>query len=267
MIRIVAAFGLCALSLIPLVWMVATSFKPPAEYVSTSIALWPQDPTLAHYRVLLDGGMWRLGLNSIVVALGTVALSLLAGLPAAYALARFELPKRFDIVFLGFVLVIKLAPPIALAIPLYQVLRALGLLDSHLGLILANQILALPFAIWMLLGFVRDVPYSFEEAAMLDGAGFVKRLVEIVVPLLMPGLVATAVFVAIMSWNEFLFALLFIQTPSKFTLPAFIATLINEDETLWGKLSAMGLIASLPVLLAVGLVRRGLTREVSVDQH
>ena len=102
---------------------------------------------------------------------------------------------------------------------------------------------------------------------MLDGAGFVKRLVEIVVPLLMPGLVATAVFVAIMSWNEFLFALLFIQTPSKFTLPAFIATLINEDETLWGKLSAMGLIASLPVLLAVGLVRRGLTREVSVDQH
>jgi multiple sugar transport system permease protein len=267
MIRVAAAFALCALSLVPLLWMVATSFKPPAEYVSTSIALWPQTPTLEHYRLLAETGMWRLGLNSIVVAVGTVALALLAAFPAAYALARFALPKRFDLVFLGFVLVIKLAPPIALAIPLYQVLRALGLLDSHLGLILANQIYALPFAIWMLIGFVRDVPFAFEEAAMIDGAGFLKRLVEIVAPLLMPGLVATGVFVAIMSWNEFLFALLFIQTPSNFTLPAFIATLINEDETLWGRLSAMGLLASLPVLLAVGLVRRGLTREIATDQH
>lgn len=267
MIRVAAAILLCTLSLVPLVWMVATSFKPPAEYVSTSIALWPRAPTLEHYRALAATGMWRLGLNSIVVAAGTVALALLAALPAAYALVRLSLPRRFDAVFLAFVLVIKLAPPIALAIPLYQVLRAFGLLDTHLGLILVNQVHALPFAIWMLLGFVRDVPFVFEEAAMLDGAGLAKRMRDIVAPLLMPGLVATGVFVAIMSWNEFLFALLFIQTPSNFTLPAFIATLINEDETLWGRLSAMGLLASIPVLLAVGLVRRGLTREVAIDQH
>ena len=102
---------------------------------------------------------------------------------------------------------------------------------------------------------------------MMDGAGFLRRMVDIVAPLLMPGLVATGVFVAIMSWNEFLFALLFVQTPSNFTLPAYIATLITEDETLWGRLSAIGLLASLPVLAVIGLVRRGLLREVSVDQH
>lgn len=267
MIRIIAAVALTLASLLPIIWMVATSFKPPLEYVSTSIALWPDNPTLAHYQALLQSGAWWLGFNSMVVAIGTVALSLATALPAAYALARLPLPKRLDLVFLGFVLVIKLAPPIALAIPLYQMLRAFGLYDSHLGLVLVNQIYALPFAIWMLLGFVRDVPVAFEEAAMMDGAGYLKRMRDIVVPLLMPGLIATAVFVAIMSWNEFLFALLFVQTPSKFTLPAYIATLINEDETLWGRLAAIGLLASLPVLAAVGLVRRGLLRDIATDQH
>lgn len=267
MIRIAAAWVVVLIGLAPLIWMGATSFKPPADYVSTSISLWPQTPTLMHYQALLETSAWRLGLNSLFVAAGTVLVSLAAALPAAYALVRLSLPRKLDLVFLGFVLVIKLAPPIAFAIPLYQLLRALRLIDSHLGLVLVNQIYALPFAIWMLLGFVRDVPVAFEEAAMMDGAGFVRRTIDIVAPLLMPGLIATAVFVAIMSWNEFLFALLFVQTPSNFTLPAYIATLITEDETLWGRLSAIGLIASLPVLAAVGLVRRGLLREVSVDLH
>jgi multiple sugar transport system permease protein len=267
MIRAFAAFAIALLSLLPLIWMVATSFKPPLEYVSTSISLLPREPTLAHYRALAEAELWRQGLNSIVVAIGTVALALLTALPAAYGLVRLHLPKRLDLLFLGFVLVIKLAPPIALAIPLYQLLRAIGLIDSLAGLIIVNQIYALPFAIWMLLGFVRDVPVAFEEAAMMDGAGFLRRMRDIVMPLLMPGLIATGVFVAIMSWNEFLFALLFVQTPSNFTLPAYIATLINEDETLWGRLAAIGLLASLPVLASVGLVRKGLLRDIATDQH
>lgn len=267
MIRLFAACAIALVSLLPLIWMAATSIKPPLEYVSPSIALWPQAPTLEHYHALAETGAWRLGLNSVVVALGTVALALAVSLPAAYALARMAFPRKLDLLFLGFVLVIKLCPPIVLAIPLYQTLRLTGLMDTLAGLILVNQIHALPFAIWMLLGFVRDVPVSFEEAAMIDGAGFLKRMADIVVPLLMPGLIATGVFVAIMSWNEFLFALLFVQTPSNFTLPAYIATLITEDETLWGRLAAIGLLSSLPVLAAIGLVRRGLLREVSTDQH
>jgi multiple sugar transport system permease protein len=112
----------------------------------------------------------------------------------------------------------------------------------------------------MLLGFVRDVPLAYEEAAMVDGAGLGRRLATVVLPIMLPGLISTAVFLMILSWNEFLYALLFIQTPSKFTLPTYIATLITEDETFWGKLAAIGFLASLPILAVVGVVQRGLTR-------
>lgn len=139
-------------------------------------------------------------------------------------------------------------------------LRALGLLDTLLGLILVYQVYCLPFAIWMLIGFVRDVSVSYEEAALMDGAGLFARLATVVLPIMTPGLIATGVFLLILSWNEFVYALLFIQTPSKFTLPTYIATLITEDETFWGRLAAIGFLASLPILALVGVVQKGLTR-------
>lgn len=259
-VRPVAAIAVTAVMLLPIVWMVGTSLKPPIEYVSPSVDLLPDAPTLAHYRQLIGDDVLGKVWNSVVVAFGSTALALAAGFPAAYALARLSLPRRLDAAFLLFVLLVKLAPPIVLAIPLYQVLRALGLLDTLAGLILVYQVYALPFAIWMLLGFVRDVPRSYEEAARIDGAGLLKRLVTVVLPIMTPGLVATAVFLMILSWNEFVYALLFVQSPSRFTLPTYIATLITEDETFWGRLAAIGFLASLPILALVGVVQRGLTR-------
>ena len=259
-VRVGAAYGAVALFLLPVVWMVATSFRLPIDYVSTSISLWPSTPTLDHYRALIADDVLGKALNSAIVASGATALSLLAGLPAAYALVRLRFPAKLDLAFLIFVLLVKLMPPISLAIPLYQVLRLFGLLDTLPGLILVYQIYTLPFAIWMLLGFIRDVPLEYEEAAMIDGARLWHRLRRIVLPLMMPGVIATAVFVAIMCWNEFAYALLFIQTPSRFTLPTYIATLITEDETFWGKLSAIGFLSSLPILLIVGFVQKRLTR-------
>ena len=111
----------------------------------------------------------------------------------------------------------------------------------------------------MLIGFVRDVPISYEEAALIDGASLLQRMTRVVVPIMLPGLTATAIFLMILSWNEFVYALLFIQTPSKFTLPTYIATLITEDETFWGRLAAIGLLASLPILALVGVVQKKLT--------
>lgn len=246
---------------LPILWMAGTSLKPPLEYVSTSVDLVPDAPTLAHYRELLwEDDILGKVLNSLIVATGSTLLALAAGFPAAYALVRLELPRHFDKAFLLFVLLIKLSPPIVLAIPLYQVLRSVGLLDSLGGLILVYQVYALPFAIWMLIGFVRDVPNSYEEAALMDGAGLLTRLITVVLPIMRPGLIATAVFLVILSWNEFVYALLFVQTPSKFTLPTFIATLITEDETFWGRLSAIGFLASIPIFLMVGAVQHGLTR-------
>lgn len=256
-------YAVTAVFLVPIIWMIGTSLKPPIEYVSQTVDLLPDAVTLEHYRQLIEDDILGKLANSLIVAFGSTLLALAAGFPAAYALVRLQLPKRFDMGFLLFVLLIKLAPPIVLAIPLYQVLRGLGLLDTLPGLILVHQIYALPFAIWMLIGFIRDVPKSYEEAAVMDGAGLFQRLTTIVLPIMLPGLIACAVFLMILSWNEFVYALLFIQTPSNFTLPTYIATLITEDETFWGRLSAIGFLASLPILVFVGMVQKGLTKGFS----
>ena len=253
-----AAYLATLLMLFPILWMVRTAFESTGD-VSRGLALWPTTFTLANIEAVLAPQILGKLANSVIVAIGSTALALLAGFPAAYALARGGFPRQLDKLFLVFVLVLKLTPPISLAIPLYQVLGLLGLLDSLAGLILVYQVYSLPFAIWMLLGFVRDVPEAYEEAAMIDGAGLMQRLTTIVLPVMAPGLTATAVFLAILSWNEFLYALLFIQSPSRFTLPTYIATLITEDQVFWGQLSAIGLLASLPVLAMVGVVQRALT--------
>ncbi len=259
----VLVYAVTLFLLLPIIWMLGTSLKPPLEYISTSVDLWPDNITLAHYRQLIADDVVGKLINSLIVAFGSTSLALFAGFPAAYALVRLNLPKYLDNGLLLFVLIIKLSPPIVLAIPLYQVLRLFGLLDTLPGLILVYQVYALPFAIWMLLGFIRDVPLTYEEAATMDGANMFVRLTTVVIPVMLPGLIATAVFLVILSWNEFIYALLFIQTPSKFTLPTYIATLITEDETFWGQLAAIGFLSSLPILALVGVVQKGLTRGFS----
>jgi len=259
-LRIAVVYLVTVAMMWPILWMVTTSFKPAGEYVSTSIDVLPVAPTLVHYWTLFEADIWGKVANSLIVTLGATALSLLVGIPAAYALVRLRLPARLDAAFLLFVLLIKLAPPLVLAIPLYQVLRAFGLMDTLGGLVLVYQVYTLPFAIWMLLGFVRDVSPAYEEAALMDGASLGTRLVTIVLPLMAPGIAATSVLLMILAWNEFAYALLFIQTPSKFTLPTYIATLITEDETFWGRLMGIGLIASLPILLMLAVFQRWLVR-------
>lgn len=256
----VLALLVVALMLLPVVWMVSTSVKPPGDYVSTSTALLPERVTFEHYRALWQEGFAIRLWNSVVVTVGATLLSLIAGLCAAYALVRFRMPARLDVGFLLFVLVVKLMPPIVVAIPLFQILRALQLIDTHLGLILTYQVYTLPLAIWLLLGFVREVPLEVEEAAALDGASTLQTIAWVVLPVMRPGLIAATVLIAVVAWNEFLFALLFVQTPSNFTLPIYIATFITENETLWGKLMAIGCQASLPLIAAVAYLQRHLMR-------
>lgn len=266
-LRIALALFVAGLFALPLLWMLATSVKPVGEYMASPAALLPQAPTFEHYVAIGEARVGRAALNSVIVTVGATLLALLASFPAAYALARLRFHRRLDAAFLVFVLLVKLTPPIVLAVPLYQVLRTLGLLDTLLGLILVSQIYALPFAIWMLLGFIRDVPMALEEAARMDGARLPQVMRDILIPVLAPGLAATGVLVAIACWNEFLFAFLFVQSPANFTLPTFIATRINEDETLWGQLTAIGVLASLPVLALIGVVHRALSRGFASGMH
>jgi multiple sugar transport system permease protein len=247
-------------SLLPIVWMVGTSFKSPGEFTSRQPTLLPREFTTMHYELLWAEGFPRRLQNSLVVTVGATLISLVVAFGASYALTRFRFPARLDVLFLFWVLLIKMVPPIVIAIPLYQVLRLVGLLNTLPGLILVYQVYTLPYCIWLLLGFVRDVPIEIEEAAAIDGASTWQTIRRVVLPLVAPGLVATAIFSSILAWNEFLYALLFVHSPALFTLPIHIANYITEHETLWGRLMGIGLLSSLPVLILSGFIQRYLIR-------
>ena len=247
-------------SLLPIVWMASTSFKSPGEFTSRQPTLIPQQFTTMHYELLWAEGFPRRLQNTLIVTVGATLISLVVAFGAAYSLTRFRFPAKLDVLFLFWVLLIKMIPPIVIAIPLYQVLRLFGLLNTLPGLILVYQVYTLPYCIWLLLGFVRDVPIEIEEAAAIDGASTWQTIRSIVFPLVAPGLVATAIFSAILAWNEFLYALLFLHSPALFTLPIHIANYITEHETLWGRLMGIGLLSSLPVLVLSGFIQRYLIR-------
>ena len=216
-------------TLLPIYWIVVTSVKPPIEYTTKTPTLIPKNITFEHYKnVLFEGHFGRYLKNTVTIAVSAISISLILAFLASYALARYRFPYKFDRLFLIWALLVKMVPPIALAVPLYTVLRIGGLINTKLGVILVYQIYTLPYSIWMLLGFIRDVPIELEEAASLDGASPFRIIGSIVLPLVAPGVVATAIFSMIMAWNEFIYALLFLRTPDAFTMPIHIANYITE---------------------------------------
>ncbi|HID09205.1 TPA: carbohydrate ABC transporter permease [Candidatus Micrarchaeota archaeon] len=249
-----------AFVLFPIYWMLTTSFKEPLEYATRTPSWFPRRITLEHYLEIWREEAYRYFANTVLVSFGATLLSLGIAFPAAYGLARFRFPAKFDLIFLLWILLVRMAPPVVLAIPLYTTLQSFGLLNKLAGLVIAYQIYTLPYSIWMLLRFVRDVPLEVEEAAAMDGASKLRILTAIVLPLVGPGLVATAIFSVIMTWNESIYALLFLRRPEVFTLPIHIAHFITEYEVLWGPLMAIGIMSSLPILVLSGYVQKHLLR-------
>ncbi len=255
------ALSIVTLAALPLLIMVSTSLMSPLEFLSREVRFLPSAPTLQHYQeVLVLRGFLRFVANTAIITVGATGLSLLAGSLAAYSLARLRFPARLDSLFLLVTLVIRIIPPIVLVVPLFIMFRELRVTNVRLLLILAYQVYTLPLAIWMLLGFFREVPREIEEAAVLDGASRFYAMVRVVYPLVTPGLAAAAIFCAITSWNEFTYALIFARVPSDFTIPIGIASFITEYRTLWGPLTAGGLISSVPLLLFTVFVQRYLLR-------
>lgn len=248
------------LVLFPIYWMTTTSFKLPTDYITRSLKWIPPRITLSHYQNLWEHKFSRYFLNTLVISLSSTLLATVTGSLAAYSLVRFKFPAKFGQLFLLWALIVKMVPPIVIAIPLYVILRRIGLINTRLGLIITYQIYALPYCIWMMLGFFRDLPVELEEAAATDGASRMKILQAIVLPLVAPGLVAAGIFSLIMTWNEFIYALLYLRSPDVFTLPIHVANYITEYETLWGELSAAGILSSLPVLAFSGYVQKYLIR-------
>jgi len=240
--------------LAPPAWQLVTSLKPQGQ-LALLPPLLPHPPTLEHYRLVFEGRPFgRYILNSAVVALGTTLLALLLGSPAAYGLARLDLPGARSVLFLF--LAVSMVPPIAIVSPLYLAIRALGLRDTWWGLIGADTAFVLPLTIWILATFFRDLPPDLERAARVDGATALGAFLHVALPVAAPGLAASAILAFIFAWNEFLFALVFTSSPAAQTVPVGIALFPGLQEMPWAQIAAASLIASAPVLALAFVFQR-----------
>jgi multiple sugar transport system permease protein len=238
----------------PYFWQLRTSFTPDVELLATSGVL-PSVPTLVHYRAVLEHSVMPQALgNSLAVAALTTLVALALGLPAAYGIARLPVPGK-SLLLLA-VIACTAFPQIATVSPLYLLLRALGLRDTWTALVLANTSFALPLLIWLLAGFIRDIPVELEEAAFLDGAGRLGTLRRVILPLIAPGVASAALLTFLAAWNEFLFAFTFTATEASRTVPVALALFPGVFEVPWGDIAAASILASLPpVLIVIGLQR------------
>lgn len=243
----------------PLLWLISASVKSSAELNSLSVSLLPQQWHWENYAQAFERqGLVRSASNSLVVALVSTALVVLIALPASYVLARVRGKVRMAGV--TWILVSQVFPVVLVVLPLFLVLRAFGLTDSLVGLVLVHTTYMLPFALWMLQGYVASVPVELEEAGSMDGASRFTVLRAIVFPLLTPGIVATAMFSFVASWNEFFFALVLLQSPENYTLPITLKMFIGgEGKVALGPLAAGAVLAAIPSIVFFTLLRRRLT--------
>lgn len=243
----------------PFLWLVSTAFKPATELASLHPTWIPRNPTLANFRQAFDEQpLLRAALNSLTAALSAAVVAVVIATPMAYVMARRRgaLARAVS----GWVVVSQAFPFVLLIIPLFLVLKNLRLIDSVPGLVMVYVVWALPFALWMLTGYVRAVPAELEEAAAVDGAGRLRTLVSVTAPLLAPGIVATALFAFVTAWNEFFFALVLLKTPEKQTLPVVLTHFIGAGGVAdLGPLAAAAFLATLPSLVVFAIIQRRIT--------
>ena len=245
---------LAAVVLLPFFWMFSVSLKPPAEPFAIPARLWPDNPTVDNYVTAFRPEFRTYFLNSLVVSLSTVAITVTLGLLAAYSFTRAQLAVMS--VLIGLVVLAQMFPHSAIIIPIYKMMRGANLLNTYWSLILAYVSVTLPVAIWMLRGFLMKLPVSLEESAAVDGATPLRVFWDIVVPLSRPGLIATAVYVLIVTWQEFLFALSFTSTKEMRTLPVGLNDFIGQYGIRYGELMASSVMVSLPVMAVFFFLQR-----------
>jgi multiple sugar transport system permease protein len=252
-------------ALAPVYWMLTISFKSEGDQFA-SPPLWLNfTPTIEHYHdAFITRAFGEYLLTSAIVAVASTACALVIGTLAAYALARFELPLKLNRRLSLWILSTRMFPAIVTAVPLFLMMRDVQLLNTRAALIIVYTAFNLPFVVWMMRGFFADLPRDLEEAALVDGDSRLGALVRIVLPLVTPGLAATAVFCLIVSWNEFLFALVLTQTDAAMTLPVGIAGRVTQYEIKWGVMSAAASVAIVPILVFALALQKYLVRGLSM---
>ena len=232
----------------PYAWILSTSLKNFSEIFTIPIHLIPQEITLQNFKDVIFGQMHfgQKFLNSLIVTVTTTLLSLIVSTPCAYALARFKM--RGKRLLLQTILVSQMIPIAVLLIPLYIVIIKLKLVNTLTSLVVANLTFSVPFVVWILYGFFTRLPIEVEESALIDGCTRFQTLIKIVLPAAAPGLAAAAAFTFISAWQEYMFALTFINSQKNFTLPIALTSYIGQYGTQWGNLMAASLLVTLPVL-------------------
>ena len=260
--------------LFPMYWITLASFKTKPEILSSiPLHLFQFTPNLDNYRSILglttgetEAGtpgeyLGRL-LNSIIIAGGSTVLAVFFGTLTAYAMARFRIPGKSDIMF--YILSSRMLPPVVIIIPVFLMFTQLGLKGTHLGLTLLYTSVNLPFVVWMMKGFFDEIPHEYEDAAMLDGYPRIQAFFRVTLPNAWPGIAATAVFCIIVAWNEYAFAFILNSEPYAQTVPSFIASKSQTSAGInWGIIAAMSTLFVLPVLVFTFLVRNHLLRGVT----
>ena len=260
-VRYAALVGTILLTVFPLAWLVITSLRNSSEIFASPAHILPEAITFNQYvSVFSQYGLANYLWNTIIVSLATVAAVTVLAVPCAYAIARFNLPGHKLVVSL--LLIMRMIPVVALAIPLFAVFAKLGMLDTLSALILTHTAAKLPIAIWLLMGFIQDLPKEIEESALMDGAGTLRILVQIVSPLIAPGIGASAVITFLFTWNDLLIALTLTSSERAQTLPVGLTNFVSQFGIDWGAMSAAGVLMVIPTLIFVwfaqGLLVKGL---------
>jgi multiple sugar transport system permease protein len=252
-------------ALAPVYWMLTISLKTEVDQFASPPLWFVFTPTIEnYYDAFVTRAFGEYLLTSAIVAVTSTACALVIGTMAAYALARFQLPWGLNRRLSLWILSTRMFPAIVTVIPLFLMMRDLRLLNTRASLIIVHTAFNLPFVVWMMRGFFADLPRDLEEAALVDGDSRLGALVRVVLPLVAPGLAATAVFCLIVSWNEFLFALVLTQTDAAMTLPVGIAGRVTQYEIKWGVMSAAASVAIVPILIFAMALQKYLVRGLSL---
>jgi len=243
----------------PFVWMVSTSFKPPAEVFASPPNIVPEDPTWDNFHRLFTTTHFLVYFrNSVIVCGLTVLLTLVVSAAGAYSLTRYRYPGREKIA--GLILCTYMFAPIMVVIPFFILVKKIGIENTHVALVLALTSFCLPFTLWLLRAFFQTIPVDLEEAAMVDGASRPRAVVYIILPLALPGIIATSIFTFILAWNDFIFARILIAADELKTLPVGVQDLFHSALIDWGLIMGAAMMITIPALLFFLTVQRYLIR-------
>jgi multiple sugar transport system permease protein len=249
--------------LVPIIWLALTSIRPPIEITSVRLNLLPKNPTLTNYFTVFERyNMAQYLRTTTFVSLAVVATNLILGVPAAYSMARYQFLG--NTVMYGSIIFFRMIPPIAAIVPLFILFEQVRLLGSFSGLIIAHTAFKLPVTIWLLRNFFLDVPRELDDSARVDGASTLRVMLQIALPLIQPGLAATAVLAFLWTWNDLLVTLVLSTRTETEMLPLGLTKFVLEYGVDWGSMTAAGMIMFIPTLLFVFFAQRYLIKGLTL---